>query len=87
MIKPGDEILMLVLKVFTREAAKEDLQKLKDWCYEQDKSGVFFSKLSDPERIGADLTLMYKIEQARRDVWERILASISPEHDGRPSTN
>lgn len=66
--------------MLTGKATEEGLQKLKDWCYQRDESGVPFSKLSDPEWIRVNLLLMDKIERAREDVWQHIQDSLSPEN-------
>lgn len=80
MFDLNDEILGIIIKVLTGGATEEDLQKLKDWCYQQDESGVLFSRLSDPEWLRVNLVLMGKIERAREDVWQGIQDSLSPEN-------
>ena len=66
--------------MLTGKATEEDLQKLKEWCYQQDESGVLFSRLSDPEWIRVNLLLMDKIERGREEVWQHIQDSLSPEN-------
>ena len=75
MIKLDSEIVAIVMDVLTEEVSGEDMTILKDWCYKRDKSGVLFSKLSDPEWLRVHLILFDKIrmEQAKKDVWQRIL--------------
>lgn len=65
--------------MLTGKATEEDLQKLKDWCYQRDESGVLFSRLSDPEWIRVNLLLMDKIERGGEEVWQHIQDSLLPE--------
>ncbi|MBN9382784.1 MAG: hypothetical protein J0H74_18610 [Chitinophagaceae bacterium] len=81
MVELSNEISTIVFNVLTKEATEEDLQQLKDWCHQRDKSGVLFSQLSDAVWIARNLELFNKIrvKEARMSVWQRILDSFPSE--------
>lgn len=74
----SNEINCIVLAVLTRKATKENIQKLKDLCDEQDSSGRLFSKLSDREWIRVNLILL-DLTRAKKEIWERIQRRLPPE--------